>query len=259
MNTTKLEITLPAELGVSLLDLYYTNPEVKARCDALGVTISPVIPAELGKEVEVEVSGGAPGKVGLGHNWISMNSGLTGKVGLGHVGSYFNESEVPDNQHWISMNSGLKGIVGALGEVVESQKPLQYDSYEINGKKSQKPATAKQLKYLSALGWKGDVPSTQSEASKLITNIKMGKEFIAVNNAINPDLPTQKQLNYLNSLGWKGEIPLTKKDASALIDRLKLGQKKAADVSHFFKEENESFFDELMAESQAEYIDDEEK
>ena len=228
MNTTKLEITLPAELGVSLLDLYYTNPEVKARCDALGVTISPVIPAELGKEVEVEVSGGAPGKVGLGHNWISMNS-------------------------------GLKGIVGALGEVVESQKPLQYDSYEINGKKSQKPATAKQLKYLSALGWKGDVPSTQSEASKLITNIKMGKEFIAVNNAINPDLPTQKQLNYLNSLGWKGEIPLTKKDASALIDRLKLGQKKAADVSHFFKEENESFFDELMAESQAEYIDDEEK
>jgi hypothetical protein len=242
MNTTKLEITLPAELGVSLLDLYYTNPEVKARCDALGVTISPVIPAELGKEVEVEVSGGAPGK-----------------VGLGHVGSYFNESEVPDNQHWISMNSGLKGIVGALGEVVESQKPLQYDSYEINGKKSQKPATAKQLKYLSALGWKGDVPSTQSEASKLITNIKMGKEFIAVNNAINPDLPTQKQLNYLNSLGWKGEIPLTKKDASALIDRLKLGQKKAADVSHFFKEENESFFDELMAESQAEYIDDEEK
>ena len=82
------------------------------------------------------------------------------------------------------MNSGLKGIVGALGEVVESQKPLQYDSYEINGKKSQKPATAKQLKYLSALGWKGDVPSTQSEASKLITNINIVTGVFKIRNII---------------------------------------------------------------------------
>ena len=83
---------------------------------------------------------------------------------------------------------------------------------------SKKPATAKQLKYLSALGWVGDNPLTQSEASKLITGIKNGSIKVEKHS---PMVPSDKQINYLNKLGYKGVIPGTKDEASKLIDMLK--------------------------------------
>lgn len=73
-------------------------------------------------------------------------------------------------------------------------------------------ATQKQLNYLKKLGWNGDVPTTQSEASKLITKL-VGKD--------NGPGPTLKQLNYLAKLGYTGDTPETKKEASALIDSVK--------------------------------------
>jgi hypothetical protein len=54
MNTIKLEITLPADLGDSLLDLYCNNPEIKTKCDALGISQIYVI-KELGKAGQVYV------------------------------------------------------------------------------------------------------------------------------------------------------------------------------------------------------------
>ena len=193
MDTTKLEITLPSALAVEILDLYYTNEEIKAKCVSLGISIQPLIPD--------------PGE--LKEDKIYINKDKEG-IYISKEGLWEDASNSSDK--WVS---GPMGMLGGVGS--------NWHKEEIKEKKS---ATDKQIKYLSALGWRGDIPSTQSEASKLINKIKKADD--SINPAINPDLPTQKQLNYLNSLGWKGDKPSSKKDASALIDRLKLGQNKAA-------------------------------
>ena len=73
------------------------------------------------------------------------------------------------------------------------------------------PPTGSQLNYLKILGYVGNIPETQKQASLLIADLL---------HHWRPKEPSQKQISYLKKLGHKGPIPKTRGSASDLISKL---------------------------------------
>ena len=73
------------------------------------------------------------------------------------------------------------------------------------------PPTGSQLNYLKILGYVGNIPETQHQASLLIADLL---------HHWRPREPSQKQISYLKKLGHKGLIPKTCGSASDLISNI---------------------------------------
>ena len=85
------------------------------------------------------------------------------------------------------------------------------------------PPTGSQLNYLKILGYVGNIPETQHQASLLIADLL---------HHWRPREPSQKQISYLKKLGHKGPTPKTRGKASDLISNILHLKKIGINVNH---------------------------